>query len=154
MKQVKRAGARQQRRKVQPPQVRDITRTELAILRLLWRRGPSTIRSLTDTLYREGSHSQYATVQSLLDRLELKGCVARDRQGRVNVFSATVSRGEVISGRLRELADAVCDGSLAPLLTHLVKGTDLSEEELTALSSLVERLGGGKDPDGERPDDD
>jgi len=154
MKQGEGARARHQRPEVQPPQVRDITRTELAILRLLWRRGPSTIRSLTDSLYREGSHSQYATVQSLLDRLEQKGCVERSKQGRVNKFTAMVSRGEVISGRLRELADSLCDGSLAPLLTHLVKDTDLSENELTALSSLVERLGEEADPGRERSDDD
>ena len=120
----------------------DITRTELEILRQLWRRGTSTIRAITDALYPEGGHSHYATVQSLLDRLQQKGCVERAKEGRVNLFSATVTRGDIISGRLRELADSLCDGSLAPLLSHLVNDARLSEEELETLSSLVQRLDG------------
>ena len=48
---------------------RNITETELALLRLLWKAGSSSIRELTEKLYPEGAHSQYATVQSLLDRL-------------------------------------------------------------------------------------
>jgi len=120
----------------------DITRTELEILRQLWRRGTSTIREITDALYPEGGHSHYATVQSLLDRLQQKGCVNRAKEGRVNVFSATVTRGDIISGRLRELADSLCDGSLAPLLSHLVGDARLSEDELETLSSLVQRLDG------------
>ena len=120
--------------------VRDITPTELEILRRLWGRRAATIRELTDSLYPEGGHAHYATVQSLLDRLEQKGCVARTKQGRVNVFSARVSRAEVITGRLHELADSLCDGSLAPLLSHLVRDPRLSEDELAELAKLVERL--------------
>lgn len=120
--------------------VRGITPTELEILRRLWNRRAATIRELTDSLYPEGGHAHYATVQSLLDRLEQKGCVTRAKRGRVNVFSATVSRAEVITGRLHELADSLCDGSLAPLLSHLVSDPRLSPEELAELAQLVERL--------------
>ena len=56
----------------------DITRTELAVLRVLWRRGASTIRQLTDALYPDGTQAHYATVQSLLDRLAKKSCVERE----------------------------------------------------------------------------
>ena len=118
----------------------DITQTELALLRVLWRRREATIRELTDTLYPDGTQAHYATVQSLLDRLLKKSCVARERRGRVNVFSATVSRGELIGRRLRETADHLCDGSLAPLLSHLVDGVEMSTEELATLEKLVERL--------------
>jgi BlaI family transcriptional regulator, penicillinase repressor len=120
--------------------VREITPTELEILSRLWNRRSATIRELTDALYPDGGHAHYATVQSLLDRLEQKGCVTRAKQGRVNVFSATVTRAEVITGRLHELADSLCEGSLAPLLTHLVRDPRLSEEELAELASLVDRL--------------
>ncbi len=120
---------------------RDITDAELAILRLLWRRGPSTIRELTDRLYPDGGHSHYATVQSLLDRLESKACVSRSKQGRVNVFTASVSRGELIARRLRATADALCDGSLAPVLTQLVGDAELSGDEIDELRRLIDRLG-------------
>lgn len=119
---------------------RDITETELALLRVLWDEGPSTIRSLTDRMYEEGTHSQYATVQSLLGRLEDKECVKRSMQGRVNVFSATISRSELIARRLRGMAEALCGGSMAPLLSHLVDQVDLRDDEIDTLNALVERL--------------
>jgi len=116
------------------------TAAELSILRCLWRRSPATIREITDTLYPDGGHSHYATVQSLLDRLEGKGHVSRKRSGRVNVFEPTVSRSELIVHRLRDTAESLCNGSLAPLLTHLVQGVELEEHEAQALEALVERL--------------
>lgn len=119
---------------------KNITETELALLRLLWKQGSSTIRELTDQLYPEGTHSEYATVQSLLDRLVAKDCVQREKQGRVNVFTAAISRGELLSRRLRETADALCDGSMAPLLSHLVRASEPTAEEAEALERLVERL--------------
>ncbi|MBZ0114507.1 MAG: BlaI/MecI/CopY family transcriptional regulator [Thermoanaerobaculia bacterium] len=119
---------------------RNITDTELALLRLLWKDGRSTIRQLTDQMYPEGGHSEYATVQSLLDRLEGKSCVRRERDGRVNVFTATVTRSELVARRLRETADALCDGSLAPLLSQLVRVSDPTPEEADALQGLVDRL--------------
>jgi len=122
---------------------RSITETELALLRLLWQNGPSTIRELTDELYDEGTQSQYATVQSLLDRLGNKSCVERARAGRANVFTATVSRADLVARRMRETADALCDGSLAPLLSHLVRLSDPTPEETEALEKLIERLDDG-----------
>ena len=58
---------------------REVTDTELAVLRLLWKTDDATIRELTDALYPDGGHSHYATVQSLLDRLQAKGFVERER---------------------------------------------------------------------------
>lgn len=119
---------------------RNITDTELSLLRLLWANGPSTIRELTDALYPEPSHAKYATVQSLLDRLRQKKCVRRTKRGRANLFTATVTRTELVARRLRETADELCDGSMAPLLTHLARLTNPTPEEAEALASLVERL--------------
>ena len=59
----------------------DVTDAELAVLQVLWEQGPATIRQLTDRLYPEGKTSHYATVQKLLERLQAKGCVSRDRGG-------------------------------------------------------------------------
>jgi len=117
-----------------------VTETELAVLKLLWSRGASTIRQLTDRLYPDGGASHYATVQKLLERLEAKDCVRCARQERVNVYSPAIGRTDLIARRLRDTANQLCDGSLAPLLTHLVDSRELSHEELAALRDLVERL--------------
>jgi len=119
---------------------RDVTDAELDVLRVLWDRGPATIRVLTDALYPGGGASEYGTVQKLLERLESKGHVGRRAEGRQNVFKATVRREDLVARRLRETADALCDGSLSPLLTQLVSAGGLSREELSELRRLVDRL--------------
>jgi len=125
-----------------PRPAKDVTEAELAVLRALWEGGPSTIRRLAEGLYpgAGGGASRHATVQKLLERLEGKGCVARDRGASVHVFEAAVGRDELIGRRLRSLAEALCGGSLTPLLTHLVEDEPMTEAERRALRGLVERL--------------
>ena len=71
-------------------------RHELAVLQVLWDGGPATIRQLTDAVYPGGGTAQYATVQKLLERLERKQCVRRDRGGSAHVFTATIAREELL----------------------------------------------------------
>jgi BlaI family transcriptional regulator, penicillinase repressor len=117
----------------------DVTEAELAVMQALWDRGTSTIRQLTESIYDKVGASQYATVQKLLERLEAKGCVNRDRAEGVHVFRAAIDLEELIGRRLRAVADKLCGGSLTPLLTHLVKAEALSERDRTMLRSLIEK---------------
>jgi len=118
----------------------DITEAELAVLEALWERGPCTIRQLTDVLYPQGETAQYATVQKLLERLEAKDGVRRDRKLAVHVFAAVLKKEELIGRRLRAVADQLCGGSLTPLLTHLVQTNRLSTQERRQLRTLIEEL--------------
>ncbi len=121
-------------------QQHDVTEAELALLQSLWDAGPATIRQLVDRVYKQEGPSVYATVQKLLDRLESKGFVQRDRGAAVHVFRAAVDREELIGRRLRAVADSLCGGSLSPLLSHLVEDKGLSEAERRELRGLIERL--------------
>jgi predicted transcriptional regulator len=123
-----------------PRTPQDVTDAELGVLQALWDAGPATIRRLTDTLYPRGGVAQYATVQKLLERLEAKGYVRRDRSAAVHVFHAAVGRDELIGRRLRSIADKLCGGSMAPLLSHLIQSRPLSPKERQSLRSLVEEL--------------
>lgn len=118
----------------------DVTDAELEVLRALWELGPTTIRTLADRLYRRGGASEYATVQKLLERLEDKGHVKHHTEGRQNVFTARVQRDDLVARRLRDTAERLCDGSLTPLITHLVSAGRLSRHELRELRRLVDRL--------------
>ena len=120
-----------------PPPTPNVTDAELRVLQALWDLGPSTIRKLTDHLYPGGGQSAYATVQKLLDRLEDAGCVARDRSAMSHVFVAAVTRDELIGGQLRVVAERLCGGSVAPLLTHLLKSETLSEADRKELRRLL-----------------
>jgi predicted transcriptional regulator len=118
----------------------DVTERELAVLQALWDAGPATIRRLTDVLYPGGGAVQYATVQKLLDRLEAKSCVRRNRTGPAHSFSAAIGRDELIGRRLRDMAEQLCGGSLTPLLTHLVRTKRLTPDERRQLRSLIDDL--------------
>src|SRR6516164_4005142 len=118
----------------------DLPDAELAVLNELWDRGPSTIRQLTDSLYPKGTGAHYATVQKLLERLESKGCVSRDRSSWAYVFRAGIDRDELIGRRLQAVAERLCGGSLTPLLTNLVRSTRLSAKDRRELRALMEKL--------------
>jgi predicted transcriptional regulator len=118
----------------------DVTEAELAVLQALWGQGPATIRHITDVVYERGGISSYATVQKLLERLEAKGCVTRDRSEPVHRFAATVDRDALIGRRLRAVAETLCDGSLTPLLTHLTRIENFSDDDRKALRALVDQL--------------
>src|SRR5205807_3589615 len=107
----------------------DVTDAELAILEVLWETGPATIRQLTDALYPRGNSAQYATVQKLLERLEAKRFVLRQRELAAHGFLAAVDREERIGRRLQATAEKLCGGSLTPLLMHLVRTRRLSARE-------------------------
>ena len=124
-----------------PREPQDVTEAELAILRLLWERGRLSTRQLTDELHPGGDASEYATVKKQLERMEAKGLVVRDRSLFVHLFSAAVDRRELLGRRLRALADKLCEGSFAPILSFLGSSKKLSAEERKALRDLLERSG-------------
>jgi BlaI family transcriptional regulator, penicillinase repressor len=113
---------------------------ELAVLQTLWERGPSTIRQLADALYPSGTDAHYATVQKLLERLEAKECVRRDRSSWAHVFRATMDRDELIGIRLQAVAEKLCGGSLTPLLTNLVRSKRLTLKERREIRKLMDEL--------------
>ena len=119
---------------------RDVTNAELAILQALWECGRANIRQLTEAVYPDGTASHYATVQKLLERLERKGCVQRDRNGSVHNFTALVERDELVGHRLEAVAESLCGGSFIPLLTQLVQTRSFSDEERKALRDLVQEF--------------
>jgi predicted transcriptional regulator len=123
-----------------PRTPQDITDAELAVLQVLWDRGRETIRQLTDTLYPNGTGVHYATVQKLLERLESKKYVKRDRTAWPHMFESVVGRDDLISRRLQMTADKLCEGSLAPLLTNLVRVTRLNADERRSLRTLLDEL--------------
>jgi predicted transcriptional regulator len=118
----------------------DVTDAELAVLQTLWDQGASTIRHLADRLYPGGTAAQYGTVQKLLERLENKGCVRRDRSPWPHVFTPAIDRETLIGWRLRAMAEKLCGGSMAPLLLHLLRAEQFSPEERQELRAFLDQL--------------
>ena len=81
----------------------DVTEYELAVLEVLWDRGTATIREITESIYGGRTTAAYATVQKLLERLESKGCVRRNRRPSAHVFAPRIERGQLIGQGLEQL---------------------------------------------------
>jgi BlaI family transcriptional regulator, penicillinase repressor len=118
----------------------DITDAELSVLQVLWDQGTATVRELTERLYKECTLSLTATVQKLLERLEGKKCVKRDRNTWPHSFSAVLRKDELIARQLQTTANKLCEGDLHPLLTCLVKTRGLSAEDRKSLRGLLDEL--------------
>lgn len=113
---------------------------ELEVLKVLWDRGAGTVRALNDALQARGHRWAYTTVQTMLQRLEAKGFV-RCLKGRpANTYTAAVTREDLLSRRLRDLADQFCGGTSSPLLLALVEGGGLSEADVRRLRTLLDQL--------------
>jgi BlaI family transcriptional regulator, penicillinase repressor len=119
---------------------REITDTELSLLTELWQRPSATVPELTEALYGNNQPALLATVRKLLDRLEAKGCVSRDRSRWPHQYSAAVKREELAGNRLQAAADELFDGDLAPLLTHLVRSERLTVKDRKNLRQLLDEL--------------
>ena len=125
-----------------PRKPQDVTDAELAVLEHLWETGGASVRQLAENLYGSSTASDLATIQKLLERLEAKSCVIRDRDQWPHRFEACIDRNELIERRLQDTADELCGGSLSPLLTHLVKSEKLGQKEREQLRQLLNDLGG------------
>lgn len=115
-----------------------LANSELAVMDLLWRNGRLTARQIKEELYPDADKAQHGTVQRLLQRLEDKGYVDRDRDLPVHLFSAAVSREAYGGGQLESLAERLTAGSIAPLITHLVEERKLSPDDIRRLRNLLD----------------
>lgn len=106
---------------------------ELEILQMLWRQGPVTLSEAHAALAREIG---YTTVQTRLNRLVEKRVVARsdDRPAR---YEAAVAPDEVSRRHLDLLLERVSEGSVVPLVAHLVRDRRLSPAEIRELKALI-----------------
>jgi predicted transcriptional regulator len=124
---------------------REITDTELSLLNELWQRPSATVQELTEALYGNTAQALLATVRKLLDRMEAKGVVTRDRGKWPHHYMAAVQREDLADNRLQAAADELFDGELAPLLSHLVRSQRLTAKDREDLRRVLDEL------DGKRP---
>lgn len=115
------------------------TDAELAILRVLWERGPSTVREVHDAVSRTHD-SGYTTILKLLQIMIDKRLVVRDESQRAHVYATTLSQQRTQSQLLGDLIDRAFGGSPAKLVMQALSATRASAEELTAIRHLLDRM--------------
>ncbi|MHC4440837.1 MAG: BlaI/MecI/CopY family transcriptional regulator [Planctomycetota bacterium] len=115
-----------------------LANSELAVMNLLWQNERLTARDIREQLYPDATKAQHGTVQKLLQRLEDKGYVERDRSLSVHLFSAAISRQTYAGTQLESLADKLTAGSLAPLITHLIEQKKISRKEINRIRAILD----------------
>ena len=116
-----------------------VTDAELAVLKVLWARGPLTAKAITEAVYPDGAESEFAAVHSFLQRLERKGLVARDRSSFVHIFSATASQADILGQELKTLVTRLGGDSIAPLIMQLIDQKRLSRKEAAEIRKLLDK---------------
>ncbi len=115
------------------------TDAELAILRVLWARGRSTVREVACEMQREGA---YTTILKLLQIMTEKGLVTRDDASRTHVYEAAWTEGETQQQIVTDLLDRVFGGSASKLVMRALSAKKASRKELAEIRKLLDQQRG------------
>ncbi len=117
------------------------TVSELEILRVLWARGPSTVREVHEQLS-EKKALGYTTVLKLLQIMTAKGTVRRNEEQRAHVYEACQPATETKRQLVGDVLQRVFEGSASELMIHALEGRRTSKKELDELRRLLDEYEG------------
>ena len=113
------------------------TDTELDILRVLWQRGPSTVREVQETM-NEMKPTGYTTVLKMLQIMTDKGLVRRDERNRAHVYEARLAQEQTQRQLVTDLLERVFDGSATSLVMQaLATKKKASDKELAEIRKMI-----------------
>lgn len=113
------------------------TDAELGILRVLWARGPSTVR---DVLGELGTDVGYTTVLKLLQIMTVKGLVKRDERQRTHTYRAVLSEDQTQRRLVKDLITRAFGGSAQKLVLHALDAAGSSPEEMKQIRRLLDEM--------------
>lgn len=113
------------------------TDAELAILRILWDRGPSTVRQVHDILGLE-RQAAYTTALKLLQIMTEKGLVERDERDRTHIYRTRLSEETTQRQLVRDLADRAFGGSASKLVMQALATRRASADELRDIRKAID----------------
>lgn len=115
------------------------TEAELAILRVLWQRGPSTVREVTEYLQDERG-TGYTTALKLMQIMTEKGLVARDESSRTHIYKAVATAETTQRQLVSDLLERAFGGSAQQLVMQALSSKRASKAELAEIRSLLDEL--------------
>ena len=119
-----------------PPRPTD---AELAILRVLWQRGPSTVRQVQDELNRT-QPTGYTTVLKFLQIMTEKGLVDRDQSQRMHIYRTRIAEDKTQRQLVRDLLDRAFGGSAQKLIMQALSAKKASPKELAEIRALLDEI--------------
>jgi predicted transcriptional regulator len=115
------------------------TEAELALLRVLWERGPSTVREIHESLSDE-KETGYTTTLKILQNMAEKGLVARDESRRSHVYRAVYQAEQTQRQLVRDLLRRAFGGSPGKLVVQALSEETVSADDLAEIRRLLDQL--------------
>lgn len=119
------------------------TEGELQILKVLWKRGASTVREVHDVL-NESKPTIYTTVLKLMQIMTEKGLVKRDLSQRAHLYEANVAQSDTQQQLVGDLLEKVFDGSASQLVMRALSNKKASQKEISEIRNLLDEFERGK----------
>ncbi|NQV24784.1 MAG: BlaI/MecI/CopY family transcriptional regulator [Rhodopirellula sp.] len=118
---------------------RALSKGEMEVARILWELKKATVREV-HAAFPPQRQMDFATVQTYLRRLDAKGYVKAELDGRTRVYTPKVRPATVIRETVGDLVDRLFGGETLPLMRHLIEDGRVSDEELAELRQMIDRL--------------
>lgn len=119
--------------------LRSIGNLQLRIMKVLWKRQGSTVHDVQTSLEQEGDSHAYTTIATMLRKMEERGLVEHNKEGRQFIYHPSVTDKEVKSGVVGDILDRLFLGSLTGMVSQLMSQRKVSIEELEDLEKLIAR---------------
>lgn len=116
----------------------DITEAEWKVMEFLWKHPSSGMGAIREALESEGWSS--STVKTLVLRLLQKGAVKSDGRVRNSLYTAAVTEAECKRNETKNFLDRIYSGSVKMMVSNLVEGSRLSDDEVKSLMELIDKI--------------
>ena len=116
------------------------TKSELEILQVLWKHGPSTVRFVNDTLNEMKRVVQYTSTLKLMQIMAEKGILKRDESNMKHIYSPAMEEQKTKGFLLERFVDSMYNGSASSLMMQLLGNKKTSKKELQAIKDLLKKL--------------
>ena len=114
-----------------------------SVMRVLWKKGEATVADVHAALHSDRGLAP-TTVATLLSHLEKRSLVGHRSEGRQFIYRSLVTEEEVRKSMVSELADLLFSGDVTELVSHLLDGRELTDEDLAKVRAMIEARAGGK----------
>ena len=118
---------------------RKLTDAELEIMHVVWELDGGTVRQVHEILNQQRPLA-YTTVMTMMNILEEKGHLTRQKEGRAYRYQPVRPKSQVISGMVDEFVGRVFEGAAAPLVVSLVKDKKLSKKDLDEIARMIREI--------------
>ena len=119
--------------------IQRLTPVEWEIMEAVWQaKGQTTVRDIHSTLYPDGEKA-YTTVMTIMNTLEKKGLLQREKLGMVNFYVPRFTREDLVKNETQGFVSKVFHGSLPALASYLIDSESLTLEEIQAMKETLDR---------------